>query len=838
MPNRLPTRTIVTAATAALLGLALMAHCPSSGRWGGANTLSAAEPGDDQLPPAAEGSIDFATQIKPLLAARCQECHGGGRHRGDFRLDTRELLLEGGASGAAVVPGDSAASYLIELVAGVDADLRMPLKSEPLSDEQVGLLRAWIDEGLPWEEGFRFGPDPAERPLALVRPELPKLPGAAEGAEGASPHPIDALLAGYFATHEVDMPVPLDDARLARRVWLDVVGLLPPPEAIEAFVSDTRPDKRARLIDELLADRHRYAQHWISLWNDMLRNDYRGTGYIDGGRTQITAWLYESLVENRPYDELVRQLIDPPPGAEGFVKGIVWRGVVNASQRPEIQAAQNIAQVFLGINLKCASCHDSFINDWTLKDAYGLAAVFADQPLEIHHCDMPTGEMAEVRFLYPELGSIDPAAPRRERQRQLAELITHEENGRLARTIVNRLWEKLMGRGLIEPVDDMDAAPWHADLLEFLAADLVDHGYDLKHTLRRIATSQAYQRAAVGADDPSADAEWVFRGPLVRRMSAEQFTDAVSALTGVWQTAPAGAFEGAFQDVVAPATQHDDAAHHPAAAAPAAHGPGSLHGRVLFASGPIRQGGVSIDVDVTGVRTLWLVVTEGSDGRDYDWANWGQPQLSGPEGTSRLTDLPWRSASTGYGKVLVDKNVVEKPLSIGGRPQPFGIGTHAASVIVYELPAGTTRFTATAGPDDGALEASPGGHEIEFFVMADVPIRAAQVAADPLTVAMGRPNREQVVTRRPASATTLEALELTNGATLDAMLQAGAQRWLATAREPLDLVRELYRTALGRAPSAQEAAIATELVGQPPAEAGVEDLLWILAMHPEFQLLP
>src|SRR5207247_1342981 len=100
--------------------------------------------------------------------------------------------------------------------------------------------------------------------------------------------------------------------------------------------------------------------------------------------------------------------------SEGFLKGIKWRGVVNASQVPELQFAQNVGQVFLGINLKCASCHDSFIDNWKLADAYGLAAVVADAPLLVHRCDKPTGARAQVKFLFPELGAIDPGRPRPE----------------------------------------------------------------------------------------------------------------------------------------------------------------------------------------------------------------------------------------------------------------------------------------------------------------------------------------------------------------------------------------------------------------------------------------
>ena len=195
---------------------------------------------------------------------------------------------------------------------------------------------------------------------------------------------------------------------LARRVYLDVLGLPPPVTALEEFVADGDREKRAKLVRRLLADRENYAEHWLSFWNDLLRNDYQGTGYIDGeARLQPdrTQWLYASLETNKPYDRFVAELVHPAEGSEGFAKGIVWRGAVNASQMPHMQAAQNISQVFMGVNLKCASCHDSFVNDWTLADAYGFAGVYADGPLEMVLCDKPTGKIAAPKFIYPQLGA-------------------------------------------------------------------------------------------------------------------------------------------------------------------------------------------------------------------------------------------------------------------------------------------------------------------------------------------------------------------------------------------------------------------------------------------------
>ena len=369
--------------------------------------------------------------------------------------------------------------------------------------------------------------------VEIHRPALP----APRAGSGLS-NPIDLLLQAHFKATRVELGSTVPDAVFARRAYLDLIGLLPSPTELEQFSFDPRPDKRTQLVRRLLGQREDYAIHWLAFWNDLLRNEYRGTGFIDDGRRQITAWLFRSLYDNEPYDRFVHELVSPVKGAEGFVKGIEWRGVVNASQRREMQAAQTTAQVFLGTNLKCASCHDSFVSQWTLADSHGLAAVFADGPLAVYRCDKATGEHARAAFLFPELGTIDANAPRAVRMKQLADRITDPKDGRLAATVVNRFWARLMGRGLIEPLDNMEQDSWNPELLDWLAADLIDHHYDLKHTLEIICTSRTYQLPSIGEPRPG-EAIAEFRGPLVRRMTAEQFIDAISTLTGVWQRQPA-----------------------------------------------------------------------------------------------------------------------------------------------------------------------------------------------------------------------------------------------------------------------------------------------------------
>ncbi|HZY86489.1 MAG TPA: PSD1 and planctomycete cytochrome C domain-containing protein [Gemmataceae bacterium] len=468
--------------------------------------------------------VDFAHDVVPLLKARCAECHTNGKQKGGLSLDTRAALLKAKAA----LPGKSADSELLKRVTSADPDERMPPKGAPLSAREIALLRAWIDQGLPWQEGFSFK---AATYLAPLKPRRPTLPPARAGRD----HPIDRILDAYYTRHRLTAPAPLDDVAFARRLYLDLIGQLPAPAELSAFLKDGAADKRDRLVRRLLDERRAWAEHWLTFWNDLLRNDYQGTGYIDGGRKQITGWLYQSLLDNKPYDQFARELISPSPQSEGFVKGIQWRGTVNASQVPELQFAQNVAQVFFGVNLKCASCHDSFIDSWKLDDAYGLAAVIAERPLEVHRCDKPQGRKAAVRFLWPELGKIDASQPRAKRLEQVARLVTHPDNGRFGRTIANRVWQRLFGRGIVHPVDVMANRPWDENLLDYLAVYLADHHYDLKQLVEHIVTSRAYQsRAAVQREGP--DEDYVFRGPELKRMTAEQFLDAVWQIT---RTAPA-----------------------------------------------------------------------------------------------------------------------------------------------------------------------------------------------------------------------------------------------------------------------------------------------------------
>ncbi len=608
-----------------------------------------------------------------------------------------------------------------------------------------------------------------------------------------------------------------------------------------------------RLVRALLADKLNYALHWMAFWNDALRNDYRGTGYIDGGRKQITAWLYDALGTNMPYDRFVAQLVNPTPGSEGFSKGIVWRGVVNASQTPQMQAAQNISQVFMGVNLKCASCHNSFINDLTLADAYGLAGIYSDGALEMVRCDKPTGKKAPLKFLYPELGAIDPKANKAARLKRLAEIITGPADGRLTRTIVNRYWQKLMGRGLVEPVDDMERTAWNTDLLDWLASDLADHHYDLKHLIEVILTSRAYQLPAASFDEKSSQ-DYVFTGPLVRRMSAEQFRDALGELTGVWCGRPAAPpLDFALGHKTTPRKAFAAKWIWNAAHAAVAAKPGTVYFRktIKLENRPSRA-----IAFVTADNSFTLYVNGKKSGSNDDWTH---PlvlditkDLVQGENTIAVAAVNGGTQANPAGLfvyVKLQENEPKKPATSGIKTLDTGTDASwswsVAKVKGWEQP-GFAAMNWKPANELGGVAMLPWRMEPQLraaLAAEENPagfgrVRAVLANADVLQVAMGRPNREQTVTARSSVATTLEALELTNGRELAEIIRRGAQNVLAeNAASTDELISSLYARALGRQPTAEELEMAKQAVGQPADAAGVEDLLWALAMLPEFQLI-
>ena len=769
-------------------------------------------------------------EVRGIFAHHCYKCHSELKQKGELMLETQEGVMKGGESGKIIVLGDAQNSEIIRRLKLPRSDEEaMPGKGKALAPEEIALISLWIDQGAHWaDESLKIFP---EAPLALSKPDLPR--------NNKHSHPVDRLIDAYFEKHQQSWPDPVDDRTFIRRAYLDVIGLLPRPEQVQAFVDDTAADKRIALVNRLLSDEKNYAQHWLSFWNDLLRNDYSGTGFITGGRKQITDWLYEALLHNKPYHRMVKELTNPDEASEGFVKGIEWRGVVNSSQRTEMQAAQNISQSLLGVNLKCASCHNSFVSNLTLEQSYGFANVFSDTTLEIHRCDKPTGQNSQVAFLYPELGTIE-AETVKEKLEQLSELMVKPENGRLYRTIVNRLWDRIMGRGLVVPLDEMDQSPWNADLLDWLAADLIDHEYDLKHTLATILTSRAYQLPSVTYDQVSAlrAEDYVFTGPVRKRLSAEQFADAVSqVITPLY-------YSMAYDPEPTPLTASWIWMREQEVDRDVLPQPGTRYFRRQFRipdTKKVEEAEALLTAD--HAFTLYLNGTqaaEGSDWRKAQRAKLGHLLRTGTnqiavvgqnEGTIRnpaglLFALRVRYQDGSEELIYSDNQwkATDTPPAERWTQADFDDSTWSA-VKEYGTNAGKSYW--------GTLSSFR-------FAQQDSTsfVRAALVQQNSFLKALGRPTRENVTTSRDNQATLLQALELTNGDFFNKALEEGAASWLAQyGSDSETLVDQLYLESFGRWPTSDEKGLLTDALGPSPGPTAVQDLLWATVLLPEFQFI-
>jgi hypothetical protein len=766
------------------------------------------------IPTPGFAEIDFAHDVVPILKAHCVECHGGKKAKGGFSLNTRALFLENDAA----VPGDKDSLFLM-LINESDKELQMPPEGKPrVTAAELKILRQWVEDDMPWEPGFTFGERNWEPPLSPRIVELPP-------AHGNRNHPIDRILDAELVQRGLQPPALISDEAFLRRASLDAIGLLPTPEQLKVFTAERDVDKRTLFIDSILGDDVAYADHWLSTWNDLLRNDYTGTGFITNGRSQITTWLYDALRQNKPYDVMVRELISPPtPASAGFINGIKWRGEVNSSQTLEIQFAQNVSQVFLGINMKCASCHDSFIDRWTLEEAYNLAAIFSDRPLEINRCDKPTGVMATARWMFPELGQVDPEASKTDRLQQLASLMTDPNNGRFSRTLVNRIWHRLMGRGIVHPVDAMGTQPWSEDLLDYLAVRFVEDGYDLRKLIRLIMTSQAYQsQSEILAREPGED--YFYRGPIVRRMTAEQLMDSI------WQIT---ASHPGTADAVVDRTPRNRSSAEPAASLtmPEVSAHWIWHEGEIGTRSQIRYR-LQLDQAPTGVRVLAtcdnafvLKINGQTVASSKDWM---KPVHQDVTAAFQAGDnlIEFDAEMFGGAAGLIAQFAIQEPgkelqlltTDAEWEARPPGGEWNTAKVLHAH---GEGPWGKVMNPQ---IPVSSGG--------PTPPIRAALVKNDFLMRSLGRPHRDQVVTTRPSELTTLQAIDLANGDIMAGYLRSGAEQ----LKNREDLPTWIYEFAFSRSPTAGETRVLREVLEEPSDAVGVEDMLWLIFMQPEFQMI-
>jgi mono/diheme cytochrome c family protein len=781
--------------------------------------------------------VDYDRQIRPIFASKCFSCHSQEKRSGGLSLYSYEDVLNGGRNGGTVRPGKSADSLLTMRISG-ETQPRMPLVGAPLTDAEVAVIRSWIDQGARRTSTSVPAKGKWEASLTLEKPPVPAIVWPAWS------QPLDRFTASYLKAKGVAEPELVSDRIFARRAYLDVWGLLPSPKELQSFLKDRSADKRQKLVADLLADPQKYSENWISFWNDLLRND-EGVNYHaeTASRKSISKWLLSALQNNLPYDQFVYKLLNPqtPTDPAGFLIGVNWRGVVSASQTPAMQAAQNTAQIFLGINLKCNSCHDSFISKWKLKDAYSLAGYFStEEKLQLFRCDVAQEQFASPAFLYPVLNRTPLTGSVIDRRSTAAAIFTDPRNGRLSRTLVNRLWQRLLGRGLVENPDEMDGEPWSPELLDWLASDFVESQYDVKKLIAAILSSRTYQMQSVPSQSETAK-QYIFRGPEVRRITAEQFADAIGSITGEWHV------------YLQPDSEPDPKLPHPDALTYVPPKPGVYTRDWRIASSsltralgrpirdqvysvrdnqpttlqalelvngeplthwlnraarnmldelppepaaifdrPFKQKGVApfaapFEIDISKAQKLWLLVADtGSYSPEKVEAAWSHAELVGRDKVTPLSSL----------KPVDDSGLRASTVS------DDGVRVKTPSRLVYDISGqGYTRLR-------GSIEIE--NKEISSDVNASLRFFVFQT----------EPNMERLMSVLPETPVPAEK----------------------TDKSPKKVVDTVFWYSLGRAPTPPERLAATEALLDPANKKqaspnGLADLLWAIMMKPEFQLI-
>ena len=430
-------------------------------------SLASAEAADlaAQLPPAANRKMDFAADIQPILESKCFKCHGSEKQKGGYRLDEAEAALKGGDEHAPNIhPGKSAESPLIQFVAGLDPDTKMPPKGEPLTAEQIGLLRAWIDQGAVWPEGAVVQKSAPLDWWSLRPLQSPEMPTGVSAA-----NPIDAFIQAKLAEKGLRPSPEADPRTLIRRISIDLTGLLPTPEECDAFILEAKKGVQSaveKLADRLLAS-PRYGERWARHWLDVVH--YGDTHGYDKDKPRPNAWPYRDYVirsfnEDKPYARFIQEQLAGDalfPGTQdgwagpGFIAAGPWDYIGHA-EVSENKVDGKIARLldrddmvattmnaFCAVTVQCARCHNHKFDPIKQEDYYRLQAVFSalDRTDKTFDADP---EVAQTRK------KLEAERLKLEEQQKALELKrTAQENARLG-LLEKRIAELKQGTSAVE----------------------------------------------------------------------------------------------------------------------------------------------------------------------------------------------------------------------------------------------------------------------------------------------------------------------------------------------------------------------------------------------------
>jgi hypothetical protein len=373
---------------------------------------------------------------------------------------------------------------------------------------------------------------------------------------------IDQLIDSKLQRLKIQPSPVVDDATFLRRASLDLTGRIPAPKAVQAFVADSAPSrqKRAKLIDQLIAS-PAFTDHWTVKWGDLLQSSRKYLG--DKGVYAFREWIHDSIAANKPYDKMARELLTARGSSYDEPAANYFR--VTRDAKPTMEKT---TQVFLGVRMVCAQCHDHPFERWTQNQYYQMAAFFSPVGLRAGYEvgeEILFDQRSDYEMKHPKDGHVvrpeylvataaGGSVPSDEHRRDaLAQWITSRDNPFFAKAIANRIWSYFFGKGIIDPVDDIRASnpPSNPALLDALTKDLIAHNFDLQYLMRTIANSRAYQ-TSIETNEWNAGDRDNFSHAFPRRLAAEELMDAVSAAAGARPNFPEVPEDTAAEQLVDP----------------------------------------------------------------------------------------------------------------------------------------------------------------------------------------------------------------------------------------------------------------------------------------------
>jgi len=453
--------------------------------------------------PAVEGPL-LESDILPILAKNCMGCHGGLRKKGGLDLRTVPTMLSGGDSGPAIIAGQSHQS---ELWKRIESD-EMPEGEDrqKLTRKQKASIKAWIDAGLPTLSAIQEKVDPI-------------LPGDRKHEPGQVAAAIDQHLDRFLETAGLDPVERCDDVEFLRRTSIDLTGRIPTAEKVIEFLDSEEPDKRRQLVNTLL-ETPEFGQHFGRTWRDWicppeLPSSGNAGAKPHGQARALGDWIGKKISEGETWDKITREILTVQ-GSINENPQVIFYGLVGTGGNMTADGTgRAVASLFMGVQLQCAQCHDDPYRDWSQQEHWALAAFFGRSDGDFTKIEIGKGQSTKAGEIkispaaFKNSGTTVLAAYLRSeaayQARQIDDLrvpfvdwLTAPDNPYFSSSFANRLWFKFFSRGIVNPVDDFRALnpPSHPGLMKLLSGEFIASGFDLRHLVRCICNSQAYQRTS------------------------------------------------------------------------------------------------------------------------------------------------------------------------------------------------------------------------------------------------------------------------------------------------------------------------------------------------------